>query len=153
MRSLRQLAALIGLFLLANTGSAVQAQSVDDSSAITAFVYRLYEAMEKGDTVALATFFSANAMLQTIQVDEGVAKVVDETVADFIDLVGNEKPGDAYERITIETVKVDGPLAIAWIRYKFYLKGKFIHAGVNSFQMVRLKEGWKIQYVIDTRNK
>jgi hypothetical protein len=32
-----------------------------------------------------------------------------------------------------------------------YVKEKYIHQGVNSFQVVRTKEGWKIQYLIDTR--
>jgi hypothetical protein len=59
----------------------------------------------------------------------------------------------ADERITFETIKIDGPLAVAWTPYKFYYEGKFSHCGVNSFQLVRLNGAWKIQYLIDTRRR
>jgi hypothetical protein len=37
--------------------------------------------------------------------------------------------------------------------YTFYLNGDESHTGTNSFQLVRTSEGWKIQYIIDTRRK
>ena len=57
------------------------------------------------------------------------------------------------ERISFETVKVDGDLAIAWTPYKFYLGDQFSHCGVNSFQLVKLEGVWRIQYLIDTRRR
>jgi len=59
----------------------------------------------------------------------------------------------ADERISFETIKIDGPLAIAWTPYKFYYEGKFSHCGVNSFQLVRVDNQWRIQYLIDTRRR
>jgi hypothetical protein len=37
--------------------------------------------------------------------------------------------------------------------YKFYVGETFSHCGVNSFQLFKDKEGWKIIYLIDTRRK
>jgi hypothetical protein len=44
-------------------------------------------------------------------------------------------------------------MATVWTPYTFYYKGQYSHKGINSFQLVKLKEGWKIQYLIDTRYK
>ena len=37
--------------------------------------------------------------------------------------------------------------------YKFYVGEKFSHCGVNSFQLVKIRGEWKIQYIIDTRRR
>jgi hypothetical protein len=44
-------------------------------------------------------------------------------------------------------------MAAAWTPYRFYRNGEFSHCGVNSFQLVKMAEGWKIVYIIDTRRK
>jgi hypothetical protein len=84
---------------------------------------------------------------------DGKLVVKNEDPAGFIDFISKESPGNADERITFDVVKVDGTLAIAWAPYNFYYKGKFSHCGVDSFQLVRFSDGWKIQYIIDTRRK
>jgi hypothetical protein len=61
--------------------------------------------------------------------------------------------GAADERISFETIRIDGPLAIVWTPYKFYFNGQFSHCGVNSFHLVRLNGSWKIHFLIDTRRK
>ncbi len=55
------------------------------------------------------------------------------------------------ERFTISKILVDGNMASVWVPYQFYYKGNFSHCGVNSFQLAKINNEWKIQYVIDTR--
>ncbi|MBC7937575.1 MAG: hypothetical protein H7Y86_19680, partial [Rhizobacter sp.] len=105
------------------------------------------------DTILLRDCFSANAVLHTIKHDKDDIKVMEGKIADFIAFVGKETVGAADEQIVVETLKTDGSLAIVWTPYQFFYKGKFSHCGVNSIQLVRLKAGWKIQYIIDTRRR
>ena len=142
---------LICFLFLINTYTVAKAQSAKDS--ITTAVNNLFIAMKMADTVLLKKCFSPNALMQTIKTGNDNLKVLDETVADFIGFVGKETPGAADEQIVIESIKIVGPMAAVWAPYKFYYKGIFSHCGVNSFQLVRLAEGWKIQYIIDTRRK
>jgi hypothetical protein len=44
-------------------------------------------------------------------------------------------------------------MATAWTPYNFYFNGKFSHCGVNNFVLVKQDNGWKIQYIIDTRRR
>jgi ketosteroid isomerase-like protein len=114
----------------------------------------LFDAMRMGDSTALMSCFAESAVLQTaVRTPDGAVSVKNEQIVEFGRQIASIPKGDADERITFDVVKVDGDLAIAWTPYRFFFKGKFSHCGVNSFQMVRLKGEWKIQYIIDTRRK
>lgn len=130
----------------------LHAQSTEDS--VKAAVNKLFEGMKNADALLVGNSFSDSAILQTITRNkEGELIIRNEKVKDFTEFVGKQKKDAADERISFETIKIDGPLAIAWTPYKFYYEGKFSHCGVNSFQLVRIKGQWKIQYLIDTRRK
>jgi len=114
----------------------------------------MFMAMKNSDPVLLRTCFTDSAIFQTVARDKSGSTVVRrENVAEFITMISTMPRGLADERITYDVLRVDGPLAMVWTPYKFYLEGKFSHCGVNSFQLVRLAEGWRIQYLIDTRRK
>ncbi len=130
----------------------VQAQTAEDS--VKNVINSMFIAMKNGDEVALKNTFSSSAILQTIKKDkDGNITVQSEEITAFADFVGKQTKGAADERISFETIRIDGPLAIVWTPYQFYFNGNFSHCGVNSFQLIRQKEGWKIQYLIDTRRK
>ena len=133
-------------------GNAVRAQSAEDSVKLV--INKMFTAMKEGNGEMLRSTFADSMVLQTIVTDkQGKLVVLDEHPSGFIDFVSKQSAGNADERITFDIVKVDGPLAIAWTPYRFYWKGKFHHCGVNSFQLVRFENQWKIQYLIDTRKE
>ncbi|MCR6720606.1 MAG: nuclear transport factor 2 family protein [Chitinophagaceae bacterium] len=133
--------------------SATQAafsQSAEDS--IKAAVNQLFAAMKDSDANKLRSTFSSTAVLQTVNVDRtGAVTIGNETVDEFADIVAKTPAGMLDERIRFEKIYIDGPLATVWTPYNFYYNGKFSHCGVNSFQLVRIGNEWKIQYIIDTR--
>ena len=140
------------LLTMTITTSVLKAQTAEDS--VKAVINNMFAGMKNADAAMLKSSFADSMILQTISRDkEGKTIVRNEPASGFIDFVSKETPGGADERITFETIKVDGPLAMAWTPYNFYYKGKFSHCGVNSFQLVRFNGIWKIQYIIDTRRR
>lgn len=138
----------LGLHAQNKTSSA----STEDS--IRAVIQSLFEGMNKADAEMVKAAFSPNAIMHTFaRSQDGKLMVKDEQPAEFAVVVGQAKAGSLDERIQFEKILIDGPLASVWTPYQFYYEGKFSHCGVNSFQMVRLDGGWKIQYIIDTRRK
>jgi hypothetical protein len=131
---------------------AVEAQTTIDS--VKATIDQMFRAMKSSDAALLKECFADSAILQTIARNkEGQTIIRNEPIAEFIKSVSSMQKDAADERIAYDVVKIDGPLAIAWTPYQFYFNGKFSHCGVNSFQLVRLNNGWKIQYIIDTRRR
>ena len=129
----------------------VKAQSTEDS--VKALINKLIAAMKNGDSKAVLECFNEAGILQTVEEKDGRVSVKTEDIKEFADFVGAQKQGDADGRISFDTVKTDGALAIAWTLYQFYYKGQFSHCGVDSYQLVRINGEWKIQYIIDTRRK
>ena len=135
-----------------NCSFLLHAQTAEDS--VRAVINTLFAGMKNGDAGLVTSAFAENAVLQTITRNkEGKMTVVSDDVDDFAALVGKLKKDSADERIVFESIKIDGPLAIVWTPYNFFYNGKFSHCGVNSFQLVRFDNGWKIQYLIDTRRR
>jgi hypothetical protein len=130
----------------------IKAQSAEDS--VKAVINAMFSGMKNADAALFKSAFSDSAIMQTISRNrEGKTIVRNESLTSFADFVGKLKKDSADERITFETIKIDGPLAVAWTPYHFYHNGAFSHCGVNSFHLVRFNGLWKIQYLIDTRRR
>jgi hypothetical protein len=110
--------------------------------------------MKKSDTMLIKSTMTEGVIFQTIARNkEGDTYVKTENVAAFLTSIATPRKDIADERITFETIKIDGALASVWTPYKFYMGEKFSHCGANSFQLVRQNGLWKIQDIIDTRRK
>ena len=132
--------------------TSINGQTTEDS--VKAVVNKMFDAMRNADALSLKAVFSDNAVFHTIATgSNGAITVKNEDPAEFIDFVSKEKKGAADERISFETIKIDGPLALVWAPYQFFYQGVFSHCGVDSFQLVRINGTWKVQYIIDTRRK
>lgn len=113
-------------------------------------IENLFQAMKSADSIGVKNAFSSSAIMQTFGKNNEIRT---EKVEGFAKQVGSSKVGDLDERFTISKVLVDGNMASVWVPYQFYYKGNYSHCGVNSFQLAKLNNEWKIQYIIDTRRK
>ena len=110
----------------------------------------LFNAMKSADSLGVKNAFSGSAIMQTFGKNQEIRT---DKVEDFAKQVGTSQAGDLDERFTISKILVDGNMASVWVPYQFYYKGNFSHCGVNSFQLAKINNEWKIQYIIDTRRK
>ena len=110
----------------------------------------LFNAMKFADSLGVKNTFSSSAIMQTFGKNNEIRT---EKVEGFAKQVGAAKVGDLDERFTISKILIDGNMSSVWVPYQFYYKGNFSHCGVNSFQLAKLNNEWKIQYIIDTRRK
>ena len=147
---MKQILIILTAGMIVTTYSA--AQTPEDSAK--AVVNQLFTAMKNVDTAMLKDAFADSAVLQTIRPrQDGTFFVQNDKVSGFVASIAAAKKDSLDERITFETIKVDGPLESIWTPYKFYYAGKLRHCGVNSFQLVRINGRWKIQFLIDTRRR
>ncbi len=113
-------------------------------------IEKLFNAMKSADSLGVKNAFSGSAIMQTFGKNQEIRT---DKVEDFAKQVGASQAGDLDERFTISKILVDGNMASVWVPYQFYYKGNFSHCGVNSFQLAKINNEWKIQYIIDTRRK
>ena len=137
--------------LIAQTTNATGADASEKE--VKQVIQNMFQAMLQADTSLLKTCFSDKVIFQTIVNKSEGATIKTESINDFIQSIGKQTPNVLDERIEFGAIQIDPLMATVWTPYTFYYKGQYSHKGVNSFQLVKLKEGWKIQYLIDTRYK
>jgi hypothetical protein len=141
-------AALALLTLLGPVSASTQQAGQDD---VVAVVYRFFDGMRAKDTTALRGLVHPSArLLGTGPTREGQLRVEEVPMDRFVQMVGSA-PGTLDEKIWDPEVRIDGDLATVWTPYAFYYDGTFSHCGVDSFQLARTAEGWKIVQIADTR--
>lgn len=142
---------IIVVLLVSNISMSQNSEELEVKNTVIKF----FDAFHKQDSIAIKEIVSKNVILQTIGKNkDGVTKLRDEDFSSFLkSIVAIPKDKKFEEKLLDFKIKVDGDMANAWTPYEFYFDGKFSHCGVNSFQMVRLEDSWKIIYLIDTRRR
>lgn len=128
--------------------------SQTEEEQVEAVIKSLFDGMRSKNADQVAAAFSKEAMMQTVIVKPEGSEVGSNAAADFVTRI-TSTPAETMldERILEYQIKIDGTMASAWTPYQFYVNDKFSHCGVNSFQLVKMADGWKIVYIIDTRRK
>ncbi|WP_186757581.1 nuclear transport factor 2 family protein [Echinicola salinicaeni] len=145
---------ILTLLFLAGFSFGLKAQEPSDEEEIKAAIISLFKGMQDRDMSLLEDAFAKEAYLQTIK--EGVDSVRVETSSprEFVNgIAAVPVEMSLEEKILSMEIRQDGPMASVWAPYEFYINGSLSHCGVNSFQLVKEEEGWKVIYIIDTRRK
>lgn len=140
-----------GILLVTYNISAQDAEKIAVQKTIEAF----FDGFHKQDSMAIKATVSGEVLLQTIAKDSiGRDYVRTEDFSRFIkNIVSIPETTKFQETLKSYSIQVDGPMANAWTEYEFHVNEKFSHCGVNSFQLVKQEDKWKIIYLIDTRRK
>ena len=130
-----------------------QESSKAETVAIEAVVTGLFDAMRANDSTQAAPLFHESETLRSIgSSEEGV--VLHETpIAAFVQAVGMPRETVWDERIANLRILQDGPMAMAWMDYSFYVDSQLHHCGVNAFTLIKTTLGWQILEITDTRRE
>jgi hypothetical protein len=140
--------------LLAGTTPAFAQKTAPEAEAVKQPIKLFFDGMRQGDSTMVRRALAPGAVLHSIGGKPGQPTALQrESVNDFLKSVSAPHAEAWDERVQFERVLVDANLASVWAPYEFYLGSKFSHCGYDSFQLVKLADGWKIAYIIDTRRK
>jgi hypothetical protein len=119
-----------------------------EKEAVLQVIKQTFKAMLTADTVLLKSCFAPGAIMHVVQNQKDSVIVRTSRATDFIANIAKQQPGSLDERSFDEIIYIDREIATAWAPYTFHRNGVFSHKGIDSFQFVKLKEGWKIQYLM-----
>lgn len=116
-------------------------------------IQRFFEGFHQKDSIVMGTTVSDAVIIQTIGKDkEGNTFLKNSAYKDLIKGLASIPADKTFtEKILSVKVQTDGMMAHAWTPYEFWFDGKFSHCGVNSFQLLKEQNEWKIIYLVDTR--
>ncbi|MBF9220650.1 nuclear transport factor 2 family protein [Hymenobacter ruricola] len=141
--------------LLVAPALAAKAQKAPaETEAVKQTVTAFFDGMRRGDSTLIRRTLAPGAVFHGIGGRPGQPPALQtENINGFLKAVATPHPQILDERITFEQILIDANLASVWAPYEFYIGSKFSHCGYDSFQLVKLADGWKIAHVIDTRRK
>ena len=138
-------AALPPLFAiaLAFAAPAYAQEATDDRADVTATVTAFMAAFEAKDGAAMSALLTEDAYLAWVRENEGGDPTQSMRLADMASGIG-DIPARIAEPLAIHSVMVDGPVAMVWADYGFYLDGALTHCGVDIFTLMQVAGDWKI---------
>ena len=141
-------------YLVVLTTAAAFSQD-DENLKVRETVDTFFEGFHLGDTTIMKSVLADKVLLQTaFKNKEGQDILVTDDLQKLIHAVANRPADEKWdERLLNYTIKIDGNMANAWTPYEFWFNGTFSHCGVNSFQLFKNGEQWKIIYLMDTRRR
>lgn len=145
---------IFSILILICSGSPLLAQESSEKE-IQAVIDLLFDGMRQGDSSKVRQAFHHKAGMRTsfVSTKTGLPVMYSEPVHGFIEAVGSPHEETWDERTANYVYHIDENLAQVWMEYSFYLNDHLSHCGVNSIQLIRLEEGWKITDIADTRRR
>ncbi len=129
------------------------ASSVEEK-AVRQVIDNMFDAMRAGDGDKVASLFVEGVVAKRAGTDrEGKPRLGNTPISDFAAAVNQPHDQVWDEQIWNVDIKIDGRLASAWMDFVFYRGDSFSHCGVNSFQLFKGEDGWKIISLADTSKR
>lgn len=122
--------------------------------AVLGVAEAVLRAINEADTVLMRQIMDPGAVLtQILEGPDGDARQVNRiTTDDFIPGIGDPEQG-FLERMWSPRVRVQGAVATVWAPYDFYVHGNLSHCGIDTFQLVRRVDGWRVAGLVYTRSQ
>ena len=135
--------------------SALFGQNEVEETKVKAAVDTFFEGFHKGDTTLMKSVMMDKILMQTAYKNkEGKDILVTDEPGKLINAIASRPTDQKWdERLLDYSIQVDGNMANAWTPYEFWYNDTFSHCGVNSFQLFKDGDQWKIIYLIDTRRR
>lgn len=116
-------------------------------------VNKFFTALNAKDTETLNLLTLEDLQLHSLMLSEDI-KLSSTSKAKFIEGV-NSIPANVNieERIFDVQSLISGHLAQFQVPYEFYVNGEFTHKGTNVVTLLHTKDGWRVSYIADTREK
>lgn len=137
--------------LLVNVINAQIEEEVKVKYAVETFFY----ALNGKNEFAMKRVVGTDVIMQTVKLNMLGNMIVEKTnFNNLINFMITTPDSISYhEKILDYKIQIDGGMAHVWAPYEFWYNGEFSHCGVNSFQLFKDEDAWKIIYLVDSRRK
>jgi predicted enzyme related to lactoylglutathione lyase len=127
----------------------------DEAKAAVRVVEQMFEALKAGDTAAMRAVMHPDARVIQTGTREGQSFNRVNTLDNFLKAIGGAAASGRKleERIYNPEVRIDDNLATVWVQYDFLVDGQITHCGVDSYQLVRIAQSWRVLQVVDTQRR
>jgi len=152
--ALKTIFILLLILAMANPGFSQNSES-KRLAEVKLVIQELFDGYRAGDSTRVRSVFTAKAQMQSIYTSTEGEQIINEpkSINAFVDYIGNGFDQVHDERLWDTQIHADHQFATVWTRYAFYLGENFSHCGTETFLLRKVKNNWKIFFLVDTRQK
>lgn len=123
------------------------AAQTSDEKDVLAAVQKTFDGMAANDAAKILASMTADARLYGVRPNGALYAMPADQWANRIASIKSA----LVERFTkAPTVSIHGTIANVWGEYEFLRDGKFTHCGVDSFNLLKTADGWRVAAILDT---
>lgn len=126
------------------------AQKPED--AVLATVHRMFEGMRTADSGMVRSVFAAGARFSSVDPRQTPPVVRYDSVDGWIAAIATSNRAWDEQIYDVQT-RVDAGIAHVWAPYTFYLNKAVRHCGVNTIELLKIGEDWKVTQIADSRRR
>ena len=113
-----------------------------------------FDGFHQKDSLLMRSVLHESFKLESVAVRDNKVSKRDLNGKEFISAVTKRPDSPVWkEKLLSYEIKIDGPLANAWVKYEFWIDNKLSHCGVNSIHLLKDGLKWKIFSISDSRRK
>jgi len=125
-----------------------------DNVTIRASIETFFDGFHQKDSLLMRSVLHKSFKLESVAVRDNKISKRDFNGKEFISAVTQRSDNPVWkEKLLSYEIKIDGPLANAWVKYEFWIDNKLSHCGVNSIHLLKDGLKWKIFSISDSRRK
>ncbi|HON19115.1 MAG TPA: hypothetical protein PK990_08100 [Salinivirgaceae bacterium] len=140
---------ILCILVLSTLNSQINAQP--DSVQIQKVIDTFIDGLNTADTVSIRKCIDPNLGLLTVFSDGKKNIIAAELPEMFLSSVARRSRHQYREEQYGCHIDTDGIIASVWCNYVFYDNNKIAHCGVNAYQLYKIRKGWKIIQITDSR--
>jgi hypothetical protein len=129
------------IILCAVASPIARAQSATDRDAVLKTVQAFFDAMTAKDIVASRTILMPQARFHAMRTRD--AEMFSVSTEEYLAILQSSKQ-TMRERIWNPEVRIQALIATVWAPYDFWYDAKLDHCGIDAFDLIKTKEGWRI---------
>lgn len=115
----------------------------DERKAVLAVVQAFFDTMAAKDVEGAARTLIRDGRFYSVREVDGEQVTRTFTNQEYLDGLPKEQQR-VRERMWNPDVHVRGRIATVWTPYDFWIDGELSHCGIDSFNLIKSGEGWKI---------
>lgn len=115
----------------------------DDHKAVLAVIQAFFDTMAAKDVEGAARIVIPEGRFHSVREIDGKQVTRTFTNQEFLDGLP-AKQESVRERMWNPQVHIRGDIATVWTPYDFWIDGRFSHCGIDSFNLIKSGEGWKV---------
>jgi hypothetical protein len=133
------------VFLLCTCVSASTQGGVPASEreAVLAAVQAFFDTMAANDVAGARRILTPEGRFYAVREQDGKSTMRTFTNEEYLKTL-SERKQKVRERMWNPDVRIRGSIASVWTPYDFWIDGKLSHCGIDSFDLVKTAEGWKL---------